>query len=118
MISFFDRLYLSVRPSNPLRCDAVAGLAEARVNERPRRFHVLDPSLGSLETVDISDEGVDGFWCVKRKMTELNARREDLVVANRFLAYEGVVDGFGHVSLRQPERPDRFLCPARAVPSS
>jgi ribulose-5-phosphate 4-epimerase/fuculose-1-phosphate aldolase len=30
-------------------------------------------------------------------------------VANRILAHEGVVDGFGHVSLRHPERPDRFF---------
>ena len=28
----------------------------------------------------------------------------DLVTANRILANEGVVDGFGHVSLRDPGR--------------
>jgi len=33
----------------------------------------------------------------------------DLVAANRILAHEGVVDAFGHVSVRHPERPDRFL---------
>lgn len=42
-------------------------------------------------------------------MTGLHAHLEDLVIANRILAREGVVDGFGHVSLRHPERPDRFF---------
>jgi len=33
----------------------------------------------------------------------------ELAVANRILAREGVVDAFGHVSIRHPQRPDRFL---------
>lgn len=33
----------------------------------------------------------------------------ELVLANRILAREGVIDDFGHVSLRHPLRPDRFL---------
>jgi len=33
----------------------------------------------------------------------------DLVIANRILAHEDVLDAYGHVSLRHPERPDRFL---------
>jgi ribulose-5-phosphate 4-epimerase/fuculose-1-phosphate aldolase len=40
---------------------------------------------------------------------------EELVTANRILAREEVVDSFGHVSVRHPERPDRyFLSRARA----
>jgi HCOMODA/2-hydroxy-3-carboxy-muconic semialdehyde decarboxylase len=42
-------------------------------------------------------------------MAELNEHLEDLVIANRILAREGVLDGFGHVSLRHPERSDRFF---------
>ena len=34
---------------------------------------------------------------------------DDLVIANRVLANEGVLDAFGHVSARDPERPDRFF---------
>jgi ribulose-5-phosphate 4-epimerase/fuculose-1-phosphate aldolase len=30
-------------------------------------------------------------------------------MANRILAAEGVVDAFGHISVRHPERPDRYL---------
>lgn len=36
-------------------------------------------------------------------------RRRDLVRANRILAQEGVVDGWGHVSVRSAAHPDRFL---------
>lgn len=35
--------------------------------------------------------------------------RQQLVVANRILAHEGILDVFGHVSIRHPERADRFL---------
>lgn len=33
----------------------------------------------------------------------------EVVVANRILANEGVVDAYGHVSMRHPEDPTRFL---------
>src|SRR5262249_42181341 len=39
---------------------------------------------------------------------------EDLAAASRILAAQGVVDAFGHVSLRHPGAPDRYLM-ARAV---
>ena len=32
-----------------------------------------------------------------------------LAVANRILAHEGVLDGFGHVSMRHPADPTRYL---------
>ena len=40
---------------------------------------------------------------------------DELVTANRILAREGIVDAFGHASVRHPDRPDRFfLSRARA----
>jgi len=42
-------------------------------------------------------------------MTALEGAKRELVTANRILAHEGVVDAFGHVSMRHPERPDRFI---------
>src|SRR5579875_3839761 len=42
-------------------------------------------------------------------MSDLDSMLRDLVIANRILAHEGVVDAFGHVSIRHPERPDRFF---------
>src|SRR5262245_48569641 len=38
----------------------------------------------------------------------------DLAAASRILAAQGVVDGFGHISLRHPSAPDRYLM-ARAL---
>jgi HCOMODA/2-hydroxy-3-carboxy-muconic semialdehyde decarboxylase len=38
---------------------------------------------------------------------------EELVTANRILAREGIVDAFGHVSIRHPGHPDRY-CLSRA----
>jgi ribulose-5-phosphate 4-epimerase/fuculose-1-phosphate aldolase len=48
--------------------------------------------------------------------------RHDVALANRILAREGVVDAYGHVSRRHPDRPDRFLLscsrsPELVVPS-
>ena len=34
---------------------------------------------------------------------------DDLVVANRILANEGILDGLGHVSVRSLQRPDHFF---------
>jgi ribulose-5-phosphate 4-epimerase/fuculose-1-phosphate aldolase len=34
---------------------------------------------------------------------------EDLVAANRILAMEGILDGWGHVSVRHPKDPKRYL---------
>jgi HCOMODA/2-hydroxy-3-carboxy-muconic semialdehyde decarboxylase len=34
---------------------------------------------------------------------------EDLVAANRILAYHGILDAFGHVSIRHPNNPDHYL---------
>lgn len=33
----------------------------------------------------------------------------DVVIANRILAHQGVVDAYGHVSVRHPLHPDRYL---------
>jgi ribulose-5-phosphate 4-epimerase/fuculose-1-phosphate aldolase len=39
---------------------------------------------------------------------------QDLVIANRILAKEDVVDAYGHVSMRHPDNPNHFLI-ARSV---
>ena len=47
---------------------------------------------------------------------------DDLVTANRILAHENVVDGFGHVSVRDPQNPNRYrlarsMAPALVTPA-
>ncbi|MPY90297.1 MAG: class II aldolase/adducin family protein [Luteitalea sp.] len=41
---------------------------------------------------------------------------DELVTANRILAREGVVDAFGHVSIRHPEYPDRYVLSRARAP--
>ena len=35
--------------------------------------------------------------------------RHELAVANRILANEGIIDAFGHISVRNPKNPDRYF---------
>jgi ribulose-5-phosphate 4-epimerase/fuculose-1-phosphate aldolase len=49
-------------------------------------------------------------------MADLAAAIRELVIANRILAREGVVDAFGHVSIRHPDNPDRYLISRSRAP--
>jgi ribulose-5-phosphate 4-epimerase/fuculose-1-phosphate aldolase len=42
-------------------------------------------------------------------VADLALIRYELAVANRIVAHEGVLDAFGHVSMRHPENPNRYL---------
>jgi len=50
--------------------------------------------------------------------TASSALVSDLVCANHILYVEGVVDGFGHVSVRHDGRDDRFLLAAGVAPAT
>src|SRR5260370_35232295 len=52
----------------------------------------------------------------RSSMSKLDTLLEELVTANRILAREEVVDSFGHISARHPERPDRFLLSRARAP--
>jgi ribulose-5-phosphate 4-epimerase/fuculose-1-phosphate aldolase len=41
---------------------------------------------------------------------------EDLVIANHILANEGVLDGYGHVSVRSPDNPSHYFLARAAAP--
>jgi ribulose-5-phosphate 4-epimerase/fuculose-1-phosphate aldolase len=49
-------------------------------------------------------------------MNDIAASIRDLVVANRILARENVVDAYGHVSMRHPGNPQRFLLAVSIAP--
>jgi ribulose-5-phosphate 4-epimerase/fuculose-1-phosphate aldolase len=49
-------------------------------------------------------------------MSAISALVRDLVVANRILARENVVDAYGHVSVRPPDDPQRFLLATSVAP--
>ncbi|WP_376094769.1 class II aldolase/adducin family protein [Roseomonas sp. CCTCC AB2023176] len=50
--------------------------------------------------------------------TGLQASLQDLALANRILANEGIVDDFGHVALRDPARPDHFWLSRAIAPAA
>jgi HCOMODA/2-hydroxy-3-carboxy-muconic semialdehyde decarboxylase len=49
-------------------------------------------------------------------MDTLMACLGELVVANRILAREGVVDAFGHISVRHPDDPEKYLLSVSRAP--
>ncbi len=46
----------------------------------------------------------------------LNEARRELALANRMVANEGVIDAFGHVSMRHPKNPNRYLLSRSRAP--
>jgi HCOMODA/2-hydroxy-3-carboxy-muconic semialdehyde decarboxylase len=42
-------------------------------------------------------------------MSDLDQTLRDLVIGNRILAHQNVVDGYGHISVRHPSNPEHFL---------
>lgn len=49
-------------------------------------------------------------------MSEQETLFEDLVDANHILYDQGIVDGYGHASIRHPEHPDHFFMAAAVSP--
>ena len=49
-------------------------------------------------------------------MVNLDTVIQDLVIANRILAKEDVVDAYGHVSVRHPADPSHFLIARSLAP--
>ncbi len=42
-------------------------------------------------------------------MSQVQSAIRNLVIANRILAHEGVVDAYGHVSIRHPDNAQHYL---------
>ena len=51
-----------------------------------------------------------------RPSAELTAVIDDLVIGNRMLYVQDVVDSYGHISARDPHHPDRFLMSRARAP--
>src|SRR4029077_6227405 len=49
-------------------------------------------------------------------MSQVEDLLRDLVVANRILAHEDVVDAYGHISVRHPDNPKRFFMARSLAP--
>jgi ribulose-5-phosphate 4-epimerase/fuculose-1-phosphate aldolase len=51
-------------------------------------------------------------------MTVTSEAKTSLAIANRMLAHEGMLDAFGHVSLRHPDNPERFFLARSLAPEA
>src|SRR5215471_5765122 len=80
---------------------------EGRRPDPRARCDGIDPVL---------DEHVRSCEWVRKPMAKLDDLIEDLVSANRILAREGVVDSFGHISVRHPDNPQRYLLSRSRAP--
>jgi ribulose-5-phosphate 4-epimerase/fuculose-1-phosphate aldolase len=56
-------------------------------------------------------------WPRVRAAADDAAVIDDLVTANRILAHENVVDGFGHVSVRDPQNPNHYRLARSMAPA-
>ena len=59
-----------------------------------------------------------GSVCAPAQETSIQVGRvfEDLVAANRILAAQGILPGYGHVSVRHPEDPNRYFLSRSLAP--
>jgi ribulose-5-phosphate 4-epimerase/fuculose-1-phosphate aldolase len=78
--------------------------------------------MSATAASDAPKEGVPrpraGRACGVQASAALHAVAHDLVAANRVLAGLGVLDGFGHVSARHPDHPDRYLLSRSCAPEA
>src|SRR6202030_1412177 len=81
----------------------LAGMARAGGSARSR---------AAAQASEIAAETPDGG----AQMSTLDSLLQDLVIANRILAREEVVDAYGHVSVRHPDDPKRFLIARSLAP--
>lgn len=61
------------------------------------------------------NDGLGGPFTGADAKTALEAKKQ-VVIGNRILANEGVNDGFGHVTVRNPENPQTFFMSASVSP--
>ena len=74
----------------------------------------MRPQVAALAVVALA---VGVVPLLSQAPTPRQALVEDLVVANRILANEGVVDGYGHVSVRNPANANRYLLARAGAPA-
>jgi HCOMODA/2-hydroxy-3-carboxy-muconic semialdehyde decarboxylase len=101
-----------------LFCDAIAravSIAQNKERRQPVQRAVNRSAGAALNTPPLADllarpsaarAAVKRGYNVPDKLSDVIA---ELAIANRILANEGVLDAFGHVSVRHPADPGRYL---------
>jgi ribulose-5-phosphate 4-epimerase/fuculose-1-phosphate aldolase len=83
---------------------------------RPPRSRQKNRMPSVLVAVFVALAAIASDTPASAQSSDLKTLTDDLVAANRILYRQGVVDGFGHVSVRHPNQPDRFLMAAAKAP--
>src|SRR5439155_14210983 len=71
---------------------------------------------GSIELESAVVTDLSHFAGMQNLMSTIDTLIQDLVIANRILAKEDVVDAYGHVSVRHPDNPKRFFISRSLAP--
>ena len=74
-------------------------------------------SLGAVVVLSITLGAEQTAPASMPRSAEHEALLEDLVAANRILAHQGVFDAYGHVSVRHPGDPSRYLLSRSLAPA-
>jgi HCOMODA/2-hydroxy-3-carboxy-muconic semialdehyde decarboxylase len=77
----------------------------------------VPPRTGSAQVLsyNVGHQSISVFRGISVANTLVEARRE-LALANRIVANEGIIDAFGHVSMRHPDHPNRYLLSRSRAP--
>ena len=75
----------------------------------PTRLMIILGALSLAVAAPASAQSVPGVAAAATRLGVDPQVIEDLVVANRILAHEGVLDAYGHVSIRHPTKPNHYL---------
>src|SRR5262245_25114324 len=72
-------------------------------------MRAIAAALASLALVSLAAQA-------QQPSAKVTAVIEDLVAANRILAAQGILPGYGHVSARHPENPNRYFLSRSLAP--
>jgi ribulose-5-phosphate 4-epimerase/fuculose-1-phosphate aldolase len=77
----------------------------------------VPPRTGSAQVLsyNVGHQSISVLRGISVANTLVEARRE-LALANRIVANEGIIDAFGHVSMRHPDHPNRYLLSRSRAP--
>jgi ribulose-5-phosphate 4-epimerase/fuculose-1-phosphate aldolase len=101
-----------MRIANHAAREADAELAVAIF--KPLALIIVKPGFAPTAGVECDRWGRAPLASIKPAMSSFDTLIQDLVIANRILAKEDVVDAYGHVSVRHPDNPRHFLI-ARSI---
>src|SRR6266851_4394973 len=95
----------------------ITGQSDRAVNEYKQARRTGDNTFGAQEEVARLLKELGADTTLSARIFGRRSLIADLAAASRILAAHGVVDGSGHVSLRHPEAPGRYLMARSVAPA-